>query len=96
MKNATKIGSTKEHKRQKSETTQGDQLTQNNLTFREAGKKLHKLAPSESVSKNNAYDVLLKRLRSGELCAGFHVTSAPKSWIRDPNRVLVWRHNETF
>ena len=59
-------------------------MPSNNIALREAGKKLQKLKPNESISNSNAYNVLLKKLRSGELSAGFYVTSDPESWIEIP------------
>ena len=94
MKNTVGVRSTKEQKRQKSEATQDRHLMpSNNITLREAGRKLQKLEPNESISNNNAYNVLLKKLRSGELSAGFYVTSDPESWIEIP--INYWLHVAT-
>jgi hypothetical protein len=94
MKNTEGVRPTKEQKRQKSEATQdGHLMPSNNITLREAGRKLQKLEPNESISNNNAYNVLLKKLRSGELSAGFYVTSDPESWIEIP--INYWLHVAT-
>jgi hypothetical protein len=85
MKNTVGISLTKEQKRQKSDAKQdGKLMPSNNIALREAGKKLQKLKPNESISNSNAYNVLLKKLRSGELSAGFYVTSDPESWVEIP------------
>jgi hypothetical protein len=82
MRNTVRVRSTKEQKKQKSDAKQLEQLMpSNNIALREAGKKLQKLNPNESISNSNAHNVLLKKLRTGELSAGFYVTSDPESWI---------------
>ena len=94
MKNTVGISPTKEQKRQKSDEKQDGQLIpSNNIALREAGKKLQKLKSNESISNSNAYNVLLKKLRSGELSAGFYVTSDPELWMEIP--IDYWRHVAT-
>jgi hypothetical protein len=93
MKNTVGIRPTKEQKRQKSDAKQDGLMPSNNITFREAGKKLQKLSPNESISNNNAYNVLLKKLRTGELSAGFYVTPDPEAWIEIP--IDYWLHVAT-
>jgi hypothetical protein len=86
MKNTVGIRPTKEQNRQKSDAKQDGQLMpSNNIALREAGKTLQRLKPNESISNSNAYNVLLKMLRSGELSAGFYVTSDPESRIEIPS-----------
>jgi hypothetical protein len=93
MKNTVGVRSTKEQKRQKSEATGNGHLMARNITLREAGRKLQKLEPNESISNSNAYNVLLKKLRTGELSAGFSVTSDSDSWIEIP--INYWHHVAT-
>jgi hypothetical protein len=94
MKSTVGVRSTKEQKKQKSEAKQdGHLMARNNITLREAGRKLQKLEPNESISNSNAYNVLLKKLRTGELSAGFFVTSDPDSWIEIP--INYWPHVAT-
>jgi hypothetical protein len=94
MKNTVGTKPTKEQKKHKSDANHdGRLMPSNNIALREAGKKLQKLKPNESISNSNAYNVLLKKLRSGELSAGFYVTSDPESWIEIPND--YWLHVET-
>jgi hypothetical protein len=93
MKNTVGIRPTKEQKRQKSDAKQDGLMPSNNIAFREAGKKLQKLCPNESISNNNAYNVLLKKLRTGELSAGFYVTPDPEAWIGIP--IDYWLHVAT-
>jgi hypothetical protein len=94
MKNTVAIRPTKEQKRQKSEANQdGHLMPSNNITLREAGRKLQKLEPNESISNSNAYNVLFKKLRTGELSAGFSVTSDLDSWIEIPTN--YWLHVAT-
>jgi hypothetical protein len=91
MKNTVGVRPTKEQKRQEFDAKQdGKLMPSNNIALREAGKKLQKLKPNESISNTNAYNVLLKKLRAGELSAGFYVTSNPDSWIEIPND--YWLH----
>jgi hypothetical protein len=94
MKNTVGVRPTKEQKRQTSGAKEDGQLIpSNNIALREAGKKLQKLNPNESISNSNAHNVLLKKLRTGELSAGFYVTSDPESWIEISND--YWRHITT-
>jgi len=94
MRNTVGTKPTKEQKKHKSDAKQdGRLMPSNNIALREAGKKLQKLKPNESISNSNAYNVLLKKLRSGELSAGFYVTSDPESWIEIP--IDYWRHVTT-
>jgi hypothetical protein len=52
MKNTVGIRPTKEQKRQKSNAKQDGQLMPSvNISLREAGKKLQKLKPNESISR---------------------------------------------
>ncbi|WP_029584875.1 hypothetical protein [Bradyrhizobium sp. URHD0069] len=94
MKNTVGVRPTKEQKRQKSGAKQDGQLIpSDSVALREAGKKLQKLNPHVSISNSNAYNVLLKKLRTGELSAGFYVTSDRESWVEISND--YWRHVET-
>jgi hypothetical protein len=97
MKNTVGISLTKEQKRQKSDAKQdGKLMPSNNIALREAGKKLQKLKPNESISNSNAYNVLLKKLRAGELSAGFYVTSDPESWIEVPSDYWIQVSTDRF
>ena len=77
---------TNEHKIQKPLLTETvlSTVVHHNLSLREVGKKLQKLYPNESVNNSNAYNVLLEKLRSGQLAAGFDVMSGAGYHIEIP------------
>jgi hypothetical protein len=86
---APKKTGTKKQKKQQADAGPAARIG-SNINLREAGRKLQKLMPNESISNSNAYNVLLKKLKAGELSAGFFVTSDEKSWIEIPRD--YWRH----
>src|SRR5947209_12635873 len=80
--NTREFALTKKQKKQKPVANHGNQpVASNNLSLREAARKLQKLRPAETISNTTAYDLLLKELRAGALYAGFYAANA---WIEIP------------
>jgi hypothetical protein len=58
-----------------------------NLSLREVGIKLAKVAPNETSSETTAYDLLLKELKAGRLTAGFYFVSDRAIWAEISQKV---------